>query len=136
MVAISEVTNTTLEDVLHSFHSLPMSKYVLNRDLQKQWFIDSLGEFELEVEELSYDDVLETFPCKLPQYKIKTIALIMYTNYLTRELSRAEKLNGISGKDIQLTGADGSKRVTLADLELEQTRAEKMLHKQKQHSFN
>lgn len=136
MATINKVINTTLDDVLNSFHSLPMSKYVLNKDLQKQWFIDSLGEYELEVEELSYNDIEEVFPCKLPQYKIKTIALIMYTNYLTRELSRAEKLNGISGKDIQMTGADGSKRVTLADLELEQARAEKMLHKQKQHSFN
>lgn len=113
-----------------------MSKYVLSKDLQKQWFIDSLSEFELEIKELNYDDVLETFPCKLPQYQIKTIALVMYTNYLTRELSRAEKLNGIAGKDITLTGTDASKRVTLADLELEIARAEKLLHKQKQHCFN
>ena len=135
-MATVESKNTTLDDVLNSFHSLPMSKYVLNKDLQKQWFIDSLSEFELEVDELNYDEVLEVFPHKLPQYQIKTIALIMYTNYLTRELSRAEKLNGISGKDVQLTGTDASKRVTLADLQLEQSRAEKMLHKQKQHCFS
>lgn len=134
--SLIENHNTTLNDILNSFHSLPMSKYILNPDLQKQWFLDSLGEYELEIEDLFYDDVLEVFSSKLPQYVIKTISLIMYTNYLTRELSRAEKLNGISGKDIQLTGTDGSKRVTLADLELEISRAEKMLHKQKQHCFN
>ena len=55
----------------------------------------------------------------------------MYTYYLTRELSRAEKLNGIVTKDISITGSDASKRVTLADLELQLNKAKDMLNKQK-----
>jgi len=60
----------------------------------------------------------------------------MYTEYLTRELSRIEKLQGFHGKDIQLTGSDESKRTTKADLELELQRCNEYLHKQKRHGYN
>ena len=59
----------------------------------------------------------------------------MYVNYLTQELSRVMKLNGIIGKDISLTGMDARKRVTIQELESEKLYAEKLLHKQKQHCF-
>lgn len=130
------MANTTSIEVIKSFKSLPMSKYILADDLIQQWFYDALGEYELEISNLNYDETLDTFPIQLNRYVIKTIALIMYTYYLTRELSRAEKLNSISGKDIQMTGADGTKRVTLADLELELQRASDMLNKQKTTSYN
>jgi hypothetical protein len=103
--------------------------------LVKQWFFDALGVYELEISDLGYDETTDSFPIKLPSYVKKTIALIMYTNYLTRELSRVEKLNGIIGKDISMTGMDATKRVTLADLQLEFSKAEEMLNKQKQHCF-
>ena len=127
---------STYADVLKSFESMPMSKYILDADLIKQWFEDALGIYELEIESLDFDDVTETFPIALPSYVKKTIALIMYTSYLTRELSRVEKLNGIIGKDISMTGMDATKRVTLSDLQLEMTKAEDMLNKQKQHCFS
>ena len=127
---------STYTDVLKSFESMPMSKYILDADLIKQWFEDALGIYELEIESLDFDDVTETFPIALPSYVKKTIALIMYTSYLTRELSRVEKLNGIIGKDISMTGMDATKRVTLSDLQLEMTKAEDMLNKQKQHCFS
>lgn len=126
------MTNTTYKDILSSFQSLPQSKYLLLDGLIKQWFIDALGEYELEIDELAYDDELEIFDTKLARYQIKTIALIMYTYYLTRELSRAEKLSGINGKDISITGGDESKRITKADLELQMAKAKDMLDKQMQ----
>lgn len=128
--------NTNYQDVVNSFQSHPMSKYILADSLVKMWFDDALGEYELNIQELHYDDILNEFPIKLHQSVVKTIALLMYTNYLTRELSRAEKLNGIAGKDIQLTGSDGTKRVTLADLQLELNRANSMLDKQKTYKFD
>lgn len=124
------MANTTYNDVLSSFQSLPQSKYVLPDGLDKQWFLDALGEYELELDELGYDEITEQFPVKLKQYQVKTIALIMYTYYLTRELSRAEKLSGINGKDISITGGDESKRITKADLELQMSKAKKMIDKQ------
>ena len=130
------MANTTYADVLKSFESMPMSKYILDADLIQQWFDDALGIYELEIDSLNFDDTTKTFPIVLPSYVKKTIALIMYTSYLTRELSRVEKLNGIIGKDISMTGMDATKRVTLSDLQLEMTKAEDMLNKQKQHCFS
>jgi hypothetical protein len=129
------MANTTYADIVRSFESLPQSKVVLADALIKEWFNSSLGIYELEIEELDFNEELNEFQSKLPKYKIKTIALLIYVEYLTRELNRLSKINGIIGKDIQMTGADSSKRVTLADLQLELERTEKLLHKQKQHCF-
>jgi hypothetical protein len=123
--------NTTYQDVLSSFHSNPMSKYILADELVYQWFIDALGIYELEIEALEFDEVDQKFVTRLKQYQVKTLGLIMYTFYLTRELSRVEKLQGISSKGISITGNDESKRITYKDLELELKRVDEMLHKQK-----
>lgn len=130
------MSKTTYNDVLKSFQSLPQSKYILADGLVKQWFLDALGEYELELESLNYNDETQEFNLKLKQYQIKTIALIMYTYYLTRELSRAEKLSGISGKDISITGGDESKRTIINDLKLEMSKVNDLLNKQKQHSYS
>lgn len=130
------MTNTKYSDIISSFQALPQSKYVLAEGLQKQWFLDALGEYELEISHLNYDDALQEFDVKLTRYQIKTIAFIMYTYYLTRELSRAEKLSGISGKDISITGGDESKRTIYNDLKLELERVDELLHKQKQHCYS
>jgi hypothetical protein len=129
------MANTTYADIIKSFESLPQSKVVLADGLVEEWFNSSLGVFELEIEDLSFIEELNEFPSKLPKYKIKTLGMLMYIEYLTRELDRLKKINGIVGKDIQMTGSDSAKRVALSDLQLELERAEKMLHKQKQHCF-
>jgi len=130
------MANTTYSDILSSFESLPQSKYILADGLVKQWFLDALGEYELEIQTLEYDDILQAFDHQLNRYQIKTIALIMYTYYLTRELSRAEKLSGISGKDISITGGDESKRTIYNDLKFEMERVADLLNKQKQHCYS
>jgi hypothetical protein len=130
------MANTTYTDVRASFESLPQSKYVLADGLVYQWFLDALSEYELEIDTLNYDEVSKEFDSKLNQYKIKTVALIMYTYYITRELSRAEKLSGINSKDVSITGGDESKRTTYNDLKLEQERVDELLHKQKQHCYS
>lgn len=129
------MANTTKLDVITSFESLPQSKYALPDLLVDQWLLDASGEYSAEISELNYDSATGEFDSKLPQYQIKTLAMIMYTYYLTRELSRAEKLNGIVTKDISITGSDASKRVTLADLELQLNKAKDMLNKQKTTAF-
>ena len=127
---------TTEIDVINCFHSFPMSKQVLPSGLEHQFFLNALAEYELEICELGYDDETNEFKDTISKNAILTLGMIMYTNFLTRELSRIEKLNGFHGKDIQMTGSDGSKRVTLSDLELELERVDSLLHKQKTHAFN
>lgn len=129
------MSNTTYQDILSSFQSLPQSKYPLPDSLVKQWFYDALGEYELEIHELPFDKSMDQFDVKLKQYQIKVIALLMYTYYLTRELSRAEKISGISGKDLTVTGGDESKRTIKADLELHLKRTRDLLDKQMQRCY-
>ena len=133
---MSETIVTTEIDVIQSFHSHPMSKNPLPSGLEHQFFLNALAHYELEIEELGYDDTVEKFTTKLNRGAILTLGMLMYVEFLTRELSRIEKLNGFHGKDIQLTGSDGAKRVTLSDLELEIMRVQELLHKQKKHSYN
>lgn len=128
--------NTSYLDVLNVFHSLLKSKFEIDEDLEYQWFLNALADYELELSELNYLESQRVFADSLPRYVVKTLGLIMYVNYLTQELSRVMKLNGIIGKDISLTGMDATKRVTLEELQSEKIYAEKLLHKQKQHAFN
>lgn len=127
---------TTEIDVINCFHSFPMSKQVLPAGLEHQFFLNALAEYELEICELGYNDETNEFNDTISRNAVLTLGMIMYTNFLTRELSRIEKLNGFHGKDIQMTGSDGSKRITLSDLELELERVDSLLHKQKIHAFN
>ena len=128
--------NTSYLDVLNVFHSLLKSKFEIDEGLEYQWFLNALADYELELSELNYLESQRVFADSLPRYVVKTLGLIMYVNYLTQELSRVMKLNGIIGKDISLTGMDATKRVTLEELQSEKIYAEKLLHKQKQHAFN
>lgn len=130
------ITNTTEIDVINSFHSHPMSKNPLPTGLEHQFFLNALAQYELEISELGFDETIGEFTTKIDRGAILTLGMLMYVEFLTRELSRIEKLNGFHGKDIQMTGSDGSKRVTLSDLELEINRVNELLHKQKTHAFN
>ncbi len=128
--------STSYLDVLNVFHSLLKSKFEINEGLEYQWFLNALADYELEIGFLEFSEESRNFTYSLPRYTIKTLGLIMYVNYLTQELSRVMKLNGIIGKDISLTGMDATKRVTIEELQSEKIYAEKLLHKQKRHAFN
>ena len=95
-----------------------------------------MAQYELEIQELGFDEETKEFTAKISRESVFTLGMLMYIEFLTRELSRIEKLNGFHGKDIQMTGSDGSKRVTLSDLELEISRVNELLHKQKLHSYS
>ena len=128
--------STSYLDVLNVFHSLLKSKFEIDVGLEYQWFLNALADYELELSQLNYLESQRVFADSLPRYIVKTLGIIMYVNYLTQELSRVMKLNGIIGKDISLTGMDATKRVTIEELQSEKIYAEKLLHKQKQHAFN
>lgn len=126
----------TKNDVITSFHTHPMSKNPLPEGLEDAFFESALARYELEIKELDYDAETETINSYINRSVIYVLGILMYCEYITRELSRAEKLNGFHGKDIQMTGSGDSKRVTLADLELELERSELLFHKLKIHAYN
>lgn len=113
-----------------------MAKKALPEGLENEWFMSALAQYELEIDELNYNESTNKFSSKLNRSVVYTLGLLMYLEYVTRELSRAEKLNGFYGKDIHLTGSDSSKNVTYKDLVLEKERVQELLHKQKVHGFN
>lgn len=130
------MNNTTLIDVINSFHSHPLAKQALPSGLENQFFLNALGEYELDIGGLNYNSETEEFDTCLSNTKIYTLGMIMYTQYLTRELSRIEKLNGFSGKDLSMTGIPASKTITKEDLEIELSRVAILLHKQKPSAYN
>ncbi len=109
--------STSYLDVLKVFHSLLKSKIEIDEQLEYQWFLNALADYELEISSLDYLDNQKIFTNTLSRQIIRTLGLFMYVNYLTQELSRVMKLNGIIGKDISLTGMDATKRVTTQELE-------------------
>lgn len=127
---------TTQEDVINSFHTHPMAKNALPEGLENAFFQSALAVYELEISSLPYDDTEHSFSIDIGRTAVYTLGMMMYAEYLTRELSRIEKLNGFHGKDIQLTGSDTSKRVTLSDLQEERMRVDELLHKQKTHAYS
>lgn len=117
------------------FHSMFKSPVELSPVLEYQYFVAALGEYELNVSALDYDASEERFPSALPYSVVFTLALMMYTRYLTQELSRVLKLNGIGGKDVTLTGVPASKVQTAGELQRELDYVQKLLYKQMSHCF-
>lgn len=126
---------TTFEDVLESFHTHLQERKPLPLGLDYAFFESALAYYELEINSLDYIEDEQKFKSKLDRTVVYALGMLMYVQYLTRELSRIEKLNGFHGKDIQMTGSDESKRTTKADLELEIERCDRLMHKLKTHNF-
>lgn len=128
-------TTTTYDEVVTMFHSMPMTTRVIGDKLEEQYFLAALGEYELAVGDLGYDSTGRVFCDAKPYHIIYTLALMMYTRYLTQELSRVLKLNGISGKDVTMTGIPAAKTKTYDELRAELTRVEQLLYKQSTHCW-
>lgn len=127
---------TTFADIETMFHSMPLTKYVIAEELEQEWLKVAVADYELDLScDLEYNSDTLTFSSKLDNITVRVLSLMMYVCYLQRELSRVMALNGIYGKDIQITGGDATKRVTKAELENEMSRVRERLHKLKINSF-
>lgn len=128
---------TTFTEIETMFHSMPLTKYVIAQELEQEWLKIAVSDYELELGvDLRYDADTLSFAEKLDRSVVRVLALMMYVCYLQRELSRVMALNGIYGKDIQITGGDATKRVTKQELEAELQRVNIFLHKMKTHAYN
>lgn len=128
---------TTFTEIETMFHSMPLTKYVIAQELEQEWLKIAVSDYELELGvDLRYDADTLSFAEKLDRSAIRVLALMMYVCYLQRELSRVMALNGIYGKDIQITGGDATKRVTKQEFEAELQRVNIFLHKMKTHAYN
>lgn len=125
------MANTTYQEVIDSFESTFQNKYVLAEGLVKQWFLDSVAEFSLELENLNFDTVTNTFDVILPRWIVVSLGLMMKVKYCIREISRVNKLNNIIGKDISFNGNGDTKKYTKEELDSELARLNKLLDNQK-----
>lgn len=122
---------TTYEDVVYSFNSTFADKHILPDGLVKQWFLDSVGEFSLDVKKLLFDVESDKFSTQLEQWEIRSLGLMMKIKYCTREVSRINKINNIIGKDISLNNTDSAKKQAESDMLNEMNKLSILLSKQK-----
>ena len=127
---------TTYEDVVRKFHSMPLTKFEIPEGLEAEWFSTAVADYELNLGcDLEYKEKKKKFSKQLDGSVVRTLAQMMYVSYLQRELSRVMALNGIYGKDVQLTGQDATKRVTKQELDDQIALVETLLHRQKNHAY-
>ncbi|MBM7598094.1 hypothetical protein JOC34_000451 [Virgibacillus halotolerans] len=97
--------------VVDSFHTEFMSTTVLHSELEDMFLLKAIGDFELELDSLDYNDSVGEFDRDLIRPEITVLGLLMYKHYLGREKDRVMKINNIVGKDIKLTSMADSKRI-------------------------
>lgn len=131
-----DMSKTTFADIEKTFHSMPLTKYEIPEGLEAEWLSTAIADYELNLGcDLQYNEKTQKFACKLDRTVCRTLAQMMYVSYLQRELSRVMALNGIYGKDVQLTGQDATKRVTKQELDDQIALVEALLHRQKNHAY-
>ena len=127
---------TPFADIEQKFHSMPLTKYEIPEALEAEWLTTAVSDYELNLGcDLGYNQKTRKFSSQLTSIAIRTLAQMMYVSYLQRELSRVMALNGIYGKDVQLTGQDATKRVTKQELDDQIAQVEILLHRQKDPAY-
>lgn len=114
---------TPYEAFQNSFHSRMTSKYVIFPELEEQYFLNALGDFELQLYALTFTktEVEQEEPFEEPVYvsqieenlsrsEIGLLGALMYKHYLSHKIDEVLQLQNIVGKDIALTGIGQSKQ--------------------------
>lgn len=106
---------TPYEKIQNVFHSSFQSKTEIVPELERQFFINAIGDFSLDLYELDYTIDTENNEIEivqdLTQSEVNLLGKLMYKYYLHRERDRIMKLNNIVGRDIRLTGMSDTKQV-------------------------
>ena len=101
------IVNTTNMDVIESFESSFQDKKVIPFELEMMWLKKANAEFKVKIHDLEYDEEIGEYPKALDQYVIDTLALLMKSYYVAREVSKNNKIASIVGKDISVNGTNG-----------------------------
>ena len=127
---------TSKSSVLNYFHTEFQSTTVLNPELEDQFMLKAIGDFELNLEPIKYDNTNEVFGVILSNSEQSLLGKLMYKHYLTRERDRILKLNNIVGKDISLTSMGQAKSSILKACESVDYEIEKIISRLKTNSYN
>ena len=118
------------------FHSSFQSKVILPPDLEEQFFITAIGDYSLDLRDLTYNSDIKEISEDLSQSEINLLGKLMYKAYLQRERDRVLKLNNILGRDIKLTGMADSKFAMNTAYITITNEISAMIHKLKTNSFS
>lgn len=100
---------TPYEKIQKSFYSQFKSKEVIPESLEEEWYKQAIGEYSVEIEEISIDknnNITED----ISLFKIKLIGKLMYSYYLYREYDKKLKLSNLIGRDISINGIQDTQR--------------------------
>lgn len=138
---------TSYTDVISAFESIIKCKYVLADGLVRQWFLNALGEYELNIESLGFDKENDVFTSTSPSsdafdktgdlknHVVLSLAEIMKSYYMQQEVRRVNQLNNIIGKDISLNGTGDTKKYTKAEADAIDSKIADLYTKQKSPAY-
>lgn len=138
---------TSYTDVISAFESIIKCKYVLADGLVRQWFLNALGEYELNIESLGFDKENDVFTLPSPSsdafdktgdlknHVVLSLAEIMKSYYMQQEVRRVNQLNNIIGKDISLNGTGDTKKYTKAEADAIDSKIADLYTKQKSPAY-
>lgn len=98
---------TQFQEVIDSFHSIIMDKKEIPESLEVMWLKKAVAELSVETSPIEYDEEIGEFNSDIGQYVIDTLALLMKSYYVAREVSKNNKIASIVGKDISVNGTNG-----------------------------
>ena len=98
---------TQFSEVIDSFHSIIMDKREIPDSLELMWLKKAIAELSVETSPIEYNEEVGEFNSDIGQYVIDTLALLMKSYYVAREVSRNNKVASIVGKDLSINGTNG-----------------------------
>lgn len=123
------VNEFTKQDVISAFYGTFRDTVAIADALVEMWFAMALGQYELEIGAINYDNEKGTFGNEVTRPIMNTIAFMMKVYYCEREVSRVNKINNIITKDITLNGNGDTKRYTIEELEIARARVADNINK-------
>lgn len=98
---------TQFSEVIDSFHSIIMDKKEIPESLELMWLKKAIAELSVATSPIEYNEEIGEFNSDISQYVIDTLALLMKSYYVSREISKNNKIASIVGKDLSINGNNG-----------------------------
>ena len=98
---------TQFSEVIDSFHSIIMDKKEIPNSLELMWLKKAVAELSISTSPIECNEDIGEFESNIGQYTIDTLALLMKSYYVAREISKNNKIASIVGKDISVNGTNG-----------------------------
>lgn len=98
---------TQFSEITDSFHSIIMDKKEIPESLEIMWLKKAVAELSVLTSPIEYSEENNEFKSNIGQYTIDTLALLMKSYYVSREISKNNKIASIVGKDLSINGSNG-----------------------------